>query len=143
VWLRLLNEAERAFEVFLGLLLSALGLFFVAGPLVALGELVRGDTKESGWWLWPGVVVVILGSVSLWCCRTAWCLFTGRERQGGGLLSPLALMIFAAGCVVAAVAMVVYRGPRGFGWIACLGTSFTSFNLARYRMHYRKKNEAA
>ena len=132
--LRATAEAKRAFEVLVGALVSVPALFFLTTSLGAVAALLAGPARDrSDWRIWAGAA---LGSVvGLWCAQIAWRLFTRHERRGGGLLSPLVLVVFGIGCLAASIAIFVYRDPRNLTWIRLLALAFACFGLARYRYH--------
>ena len=75
--------------------------------------------------------------VGAWCAQTSWRLFTGRERRGGGLLSPLVLMLFAAGCVAASIAGGLYD-VMNLAWVRFMGAGLGCFSFALYRVQRRR-----
>ncbi len=139
---RVLAMARRSFEVCLGLLLSMAALFSLFLCLGLVGELITG---RSGWTIWTSLLgVVLAGLFVAWCAKTAWLLVTGRERKGGGLLSPSALIVAGSAFVILAVTMQVNRGSHGSGVGATrfLVVGFVCFGLARARLRQRAKHAA-
>ena len=121
----------------MGAILSLLALIFGFGGLLFLGIGLFGDPAvREDWVLWTATPAFFL--VAYWGVPTGWRLITGRERRGGGLLSPAALVLFGVGCVAAGIAGVATSGLTWFGWVRLLPAALICFGLASVRWHAEK-----
>jgi hypothetical protein len=79
-----------------------------------------------------------------WGAKTTWQLFTGRERPGGGLLSPLVLVIVGFVFIGLAVVMLVRFGLPGVIRAVQFGLGGLSLvGLARVRLRKKASRGAA
>jgi hypothetical protein len=102
----------RVVEIGVGILVAVAGLVplvLVVGVFVAPFEVP-----------YLGMAVVAV-PVAWWCGRTAWSLFSGRERKRGGLLSPTVLFMTTGGLVALACYGVLTYGVKGSGQALYLG----------------------
>ena len=130
---------HRAVEVLLGIVLAVIGLSLV---LVWFAGVFSAFSTPSQWTNWLGVVVV--GLLATWCIQTAWRLLTGRERPGGGLLSPVALTVIGVVFAAGSVALAAFYRPLNLRFIAAMMASgLVCFSLARTRLRGRKEDRHA
>jgi hypothetical protein len=123
------HDGGRALEGAPGISTGALGVFLLVS-LLAVPSLLA---TSFDWRLWLGTFVT--GLVGSWCTQTSWRLFTGRERQAGGLLSPFVLTLTGVGFPAGAIAWVVFEGVKVRGLITLIGCAFGCFNSAWSRYH--------
>jgi hypothetical protein len=117
---------------------AVLGVFLlVAGLAAALSPLL--DTFN-----WKMMAAMLLfGLIGTWCTSVAWQLLTGRERPGGGLLSPMALIVIGAVCITGAIAEVLFLRSKGFNPAGLVGIALACFNMARSRWLARRHDREA
>src|SRR5712691_7583641 len=99
--------AQRGVEMLLGAVLSVIGVFMCLLVPFAVISFVTEPSSSDSPLLFRSVVLIILGAIAAWCVQTGWRLMTGRERPGGGLLSPLALIVIGVACVAGSIAEVL------------------------------------
>jgi len=131
---RALSAVRRGTEVAAGIALFAMGVFFSLVWCVGLVTLVNDPSQFESPPLGTVAGILIFGAISAWCVLTGWRLMTGRERRGGGLLSPLALIVIGAACAAGAIAEVVFLQSRGLNLFALLGIALLCFRMAHVRL---------
>ena len=135
------DPSPRWLEVLAGAPLLLFALVLCPGALMASWWLASGSwAGRDDWRMWAGVFAMSL--VGSWCAQTSWRLFTGRERKSGGLLSPLVLMLFAAGSVAASIASGLHD-VMNLAWVRFMGLGLGCFSFALYRLQRRKRRAPA
>lgn len=139
------GPVQRPVEIGLGLLLGVATLVPLGAVIAAIGKLVVDPQFSDSSPLWLVALVTLVSSaLTWWGAMTTWQLFTGHERPGGGLLSPLVLSIAGVVSIGLAVTMLVWFGLPGvmravqfaLGGLGLLG-------LARVRLRKKASRRAA
>ena len=108
------STMQRVLEMCVGVMLSVVTLVALGVFLDGLGRFFFGPVSSPDHPLWLLVVVTLAsGAITWWGARTCWHFFTGLERPGGGLLSPLVLVITGIVFILFAVFMLVRFGYPG------------------------------
>ena len=132
---------DRWFEILVGVIVLPFALFCAAIMLAAAWSLaVESSSATSDWAMWVGMLAV--GLVGSWCAQISWRLITGREREGGGLLSPLVLILFSAGCMAAAIAAGLHD-VHNPAWFDLMALAVGCFSFAVHRIGRRRPRRAA
>ena len=141
---KLVPEFDRWFEVALGVVVSLVSLFPIGTVLAGFVFLPR-ERFDADHPLWLAVVVLLVsGGLAWWCVKTAYQLFTGHERAGGGLLSPMVLVLAGIAGVGLGVMMVVWYGVAGvYRSVECVLGGVGLFGLAQVRVQRRRRRRAA
>src|SRR5437867_4279015 len=108
---RFLTMVHRGFELCVAVMLSVAGFIPLGVFLMLTRELILGSPDFP---IWKSVLgFLVAGVFAWWCAQTTWRLFTRHEREGGGLLSPLVLVLVGTTLVGFAVTIaMVYGSPR-------------------------------
>ena len=132
---RVFASAQRGIEVISGAVLAVIGLFFSLAWFAGLVTLVTDPSQFPATWPITAGLLIIVGGIAAWCVQTGWRLMTGRERRGGGLLSPIALILIGVVCLAGSVAEVVLPRGKGFSPAALFVSALSCFSLAHLRLH--------
>jgi len=136
---------QRVLEVGVGLLLALATLVPLSGVIAAIRQLFLGPrfSDDSPPWLFI-LVTLVSSALTLWGARTTWQLFSGRERSGGGLLSPFVLIIVGVVSIALAVMILVWFGlPGAVRAVQFALGGFGLIGLARVRLRKKASHRAA
>ena len=134
------QDAPRALELSVAVLSGLAGLFLLV--MSVGGTLIDFAGSEAFDWklLMVELVVCLVGA---WCAQIAWRLVTRREQRGGGLISPLVLILISIGCASASIAWFVLGQQNEKGVITLMAVALTFFSLALSRIQKRKRGRPA
>ncbi len=127
-----MGSLGRTIEVVLGLVLSAVTLMMITGWVVSGWLALNGQLDGPSWELVPGFL--LFSALTWWLGITSWCLLTGHERRGGGLLTPTILVIAGVASLFLAGLILWRSGVAGaLSSYESVGLALVFFGVARAR----------